>query len=145
MTSSLVACKQRTARHRVRLVYLICDDKDGKVFEEGCFQAPSHENNSTSSALQRIAVGSLLIQHFFSGTEHHMFPDFNALHANYVSPLISRTSHGLHESSVAYRRLILFDFKRNERSWQNIRARIRLTRLRTSASAGSRAQSGSDC
>lgn len=52
----------------VRLVYLVCDDGHGRLFEGGSFQAPQTEDNSIGSAINRIAFNVLCSQCFFAHT-----------------------------------------------------------------------------
>ncbi len=52
----------------IRIVYLVCEDINGKLFENGTFQSPEHENNSIDSALKRISLNMLMAQTFFAQT-----------------------------------------------------------------------------
>lgn len=55
-------------RKYVRLIYLLCKDMRGLVFEDGSFQGPPEEDCSLISAIKRIGVGALMMQHFYAQT-----------------------------------------------------------------------------
>lgn len=63
-----VTLKTRNSSKHVRLIYILCKDKNGQIFEDGSFQGPPHEDTSITSAIQRISVGALMAQYFYSQT-----------------------------------------------------------------------------
>lgn len=52
----------------VRLLYLVCRDEWGKIFERGTFQSPPDYDNSARSAKEKISLAALTLQTFFSQT-----------------------------------------------------------------------------
>ena len=52
----------------IRIVYLVCADSEGSLFDSGKFQSPQSEDNSIGSAINRIGFNVLLSQCFFAQT-----------------------------------------------------------------------------
>lgn len=68
--------KPQTENQRcLRVVYLICRDEWGEVFEKGCFQSTPGDDNSLRSAKEKISLAVLMMQTFFGETvpAHHTF------------------------------------------------------------------------
>lgn len=63
----------------VRLIYLVCHDELGEMFERGTFQSPSSSDNSISSAKEKISFAALMMQTFFAQT----IPIFRSFNLEY--------------------------------------------------------------
>ncbi|XP_015783172.1 putative zinc metalloproteinase YIL108W [Tetranychus urticae] len=59
----------------LRVIYLICRDEWGEIFEKGSFQSTPGDDNSLRSAKEKISLAVLMMQTFFGETvpAHHTF------------------------------------------------------------------------